>query len=196
MRGIELERRDPDQWAKVLEGYVPPNAGVPEVVRLARAGMLTESRELLASLDTPSDSNAYGRSMHRWAKGEVALEEGRIGEAIPLLQEGAEGLRHFELSHRFFLACEALSRALDATGRIENALSVLEDASDHLPRAFRGRAYGWMDMRLQLAFLFRKSGRKMEAREIEAELHSLLRYADPDFRYHRQLAQLEKSSSP
>ena len=193
LRSVELERRVPEEWIEVFAGG-NWDASVFDTARLVRAGMLSEVRDLLASLEKPSETNAEWTAIHSWAQGELALAEGRIAEAIPLLQDGAGGLRSFRLASVFFLACEALARALDATGKTEAALGVLEDASDQKPRAFLGKAYGWMDMRLQLAQLLRKSGREREAREVEDDLRSLLRYADPDFRFVQQLERLEQSN--
>ena len=89
------------------------------------------------------------------------------------------------------------------------ALQTLEGASQQKNRAYPvyhiSNRYGvsvfpsaklhWMRVRLRLAQLYLKLDREAEAREIEAELRDLLRYADPDLWLLRQLQALEESDA-
>lgn len=195
MRNIALERRTVDQWEEILRGNIIPSEGEMEVFFLVRAGILVEARELLSSFEEPSRQMVFDRAQRRWAEGELALAEGEIKQAIPLLQEAVAGLRHYALAAPFFWASEALARALEAEGNVETALAVLEDASQQRPRAFQGKG-GWMDMRVTLAKMHHKYGREPQARAIEAELRGLLRHADPDFRVLRELERLEQTTEP
>ncbi|MDX1500844.1 MAG: serine/threonine-protein kinase [Thermoanaerobaculia bacterium] len=184
---LELERREVSRWGEVLRTYNPPYPGASEVVFLARAGLAGEARELLASLEVPTEPNT--RALRLWAGGELALAAGNAADAIPLLVEGVEALRGNRLAHSFFWAAGALAEAWRQQGNVERALEVLLDAARQKGRAFSGKS-GWTEVRLQLAELYRHLGRDADARAVEEELRGLLRYADADYRLLRRLEHL------
>jgi len=72
-----------------------------------------------------------------------------------------------------------LAKAWLQAGKVENALRVLEDASQQKNRL--GGKGQWYRIQLRLADLYRQLGRETEAEKIEAELRQLLVYADSDF---------------
>ena len=72
-----------------------------------------------------------------------------------------------------------MAKALLQAGKAENALRVLEDASQQKSRY--GRKVEWCRIQLRLADLYRQLGRETEAEKIEAELRQLLVYADSDY---------------
>ena len=173
------------------------------VKRLARGGLLSEARNVLASFQ--ARARARGPSAVRnaersaiLARGVIALAEGNAEEAISLLQEGLAPLRNSG-NHAYFRCSESLAHAWELQGNLDMAVQTLEDASQQKHQAYPGGALSgsfgspapakvyWMRVRLRLAQLYLKLGREAEALEIEAELRELLRYADPDLWLVREL---------
>jgi hypothetical protein len=194
VRGLQMARLDEDQWGDVLRGNLLPTMGESEVFISVKAGMLTEARELFESLEPVETWEELGRAKRRGAKGVLALAGGDPATAIPLLQEAVDGWRNHYLGGGFFGACEMLARAQVTSGRVETAFAVLEDASQQRPRAVYGKG-GWIEMRFYTAELYREYGREAAAEEVEAELRSLLRLADPDTRWARRLERLGQSTT-
>jgi hypothetical protein len=93
-----------------------------------------------------------------------------------------------------FLAIESLALAYTKQGRLNSALSVLEQGSAEKTRVYRDTGMLgalWLRIEWQRARLYRKLGRQEEARKVEAELRKLLTLADAD---HPILVQLQKVS--
>lgn len=110
----------------------------------------------------------------------ITLGEGHVREAVPLL---TQSVQNFSASRKFllFYAAEDLARALDETGRTEEAIRVLEPLEKDHRFNFETSLTPGTD-RLLLAHLYRKAGRVEDAKRVEAELLALWKYADPDFR--------------
>ena len=129
------------------------------------------------------------------AQGELALPRGRRKKAIQLLQQGIAATRTTGYP-TFFLASESLARAWGLEGNPENALRVLTEAAAEKVRAAFVPVlsiHTWMKIQAERARLLRQLGRAQKAQAIEAALHKLLAYADPDHPILRQLKQSEES---
>ncbi len=172
--------------------------------RLARAGLLREARDELASFQARARQETDPVRKYRddialrLTQGEIALAEGNAEEAISLLLEGVAAVR-ITGAAGYFRGAESLANAWELQGDLDMALQTLEDASQQKNRAyphysnthgvsdFPSAKLHWMRVRLRLAQLYLKLDREAEALEIEAELRELLRYADPDLWLVRQL---------
>ncbi len=92
---------------------------------------------------------------------------------------------------RYFLGSLILAEAWREQDQLESAMRVLEQASGKKALLFAPFAgenpARWLRIRLMLAKTYREMGRDEDAGKIEAELRSLLAYADADHPILRQL---------
>jgi hypothetical protein len=88
-------------------------------------------------------------------------------------------------------AVHALARAYAATGRTNDAIALLEHATES-GRACGGLAavLAWFDARSDLIDLYNSAGRAADARRVHGELTRLLEFADDNHIVKRRLAQL------
>ncbi len=154
--------------------------GPATAARLARAGLHSESQEAISRL---AKRGARPHDL-QYARGELALAQGRTEEALALLRSAYEAaLQHREW--RMLAIAEAYARALERKGDLPTAIRVMEQGWDLRP--------GWrlysntVPHKNQLRLLYRKAGRVMEAQKIEAQLRKLLAYADEDHPVLRDL---------
>ena len=172
--------RDDRQAERVHLRRCPPNPYV--VIRLARLGAPDEAREALEAWKTGARAGQL-----RTIRGELARLEGRLGEAIPLLEEGiAERRNNGSL---FYLGSDSLALAWLAQDEPSRAARVLDEAAQALPL---GMMPGFFRLAVQLrrAQVYRQLGRVEEAEQIEAGLRTLLAHADPDHVILRELKRL------
>lgn len=110
-------------------------------------------------------------------EGELALNEGRANDAIPILAKALETMPE-DVAERM-LAAQSLAKALVSVGRMDEAIIVLETATSK-GRACGGflRAAFWPHTRFDLMELYRKRNRLREAEAIRTELKTLLALAD------------------
>lgn len=162
---------------------------------LLRAGLVSEAERQITALEELGLMSSNNLDL---ARGELALARGRTEEGIALLrrsvtaQGSAAGIGSL-------LGSGSLAGVLEKEGKLGEAAEVLE----HLKEA-KGRAalyFGWdnathwMGTRLQLAGLYRRTGRGEEARRIEDDLRQLLARADPDHVLIRELKRLERTGA-
>ena len=159
----------------------PPAAYV--LFLLARAGAPDEAREALEAWKT--GARAGELSMVR---GELARLEGRLGEAIPLLEEGLAELG--TNSVLFCLGSDSLALAWLAQGEPSRAARVLDEAAQASPVPSLAVGFAWLTLELRRAQVYRQLGRVEEAEQIEAGLRTLLAHADPDHVILRELKRL------
>ena len=171
--------RDDRQAARDHLRRCPPSPYV--VIRLARLGAPDEAREALEAWKTGARAGQL-----RTVRGELARLDGRLGEAIPLLEEGlAEaGTNNLLL----YLASDSLALAWLAQDEPSRAARVLDEAAQAFPRI--GVASFWLPLELRRAQVYRQLGRVAEAEQIEAGLRTLLAHADPDHVILRELKRL------
>jgi len=174
-------------------------------IQLARAARLPEARELVADIEARwSLAGPLARTTNTpylaIARGELALAERPAEVEISALRDAVSVLRPVG-DPVYFAGAGALARILIERGDDEGARRTLEDAGRQRSRTYpvleEGRLFSfaqpaWMNVRWQLAQLYRKLGRLPEALRIENELRELLTYADLDVWLLRQLQALEE----
>ncbi len=116
-------------------------------------------------------------------RGELARLEGRVGEAIALLEQ-ADAERPLGL-----LPSDSLALAWLAQGEPSRAARVLDEAAQAFPPVMRV-GFSWLTVELRRAQVYRRLGRVVEADQIEARLRKLLAHADPDHVILRELKRL------
>ena len=119
-------------------------------------------------------------------RGELARLEGRLGEAIPLLEEGLAEIRN---NGPFYLGSDSLALAWLAQGEPSRAARVLDEAAQPVPPSLGAGAF-WLRLELRRPQVYRQLGRVAEAEQIEAGLRTLLTHADPDHVILRELKRL------
>ena len=147
---------------------------------LARAGAPDEAREALEAWNT-------GPGNLKTVRGELARLEGRLGEAIPLLEEGLAELPAFGIDS--YLALDSLALAWLAQDEPSRAARVLDEAAQAAPLRIENGSFS-LTVELRRAQVYRRLGRVEEAEQIEAGLRTLLAHADPDHVILRELKRL------
>jgi Tetratricopeptide repeat len=115
-------------------------------------------------------------------RGQLALMRGHTAKAKVLLGSSID-LREDRLGTPALAASDGLARAWKSSGDWHQAILVLEDASQNRFRSCLwpiASAHLWLDLRAELAQLYRHVGREREALTIEAHLRTLLKAADDD----------------
>ena len=130
-------------------------------------------------------------AMRRTVRGEVARLEGRLGEAIPLLEQGLADLRLNtpQGTPLSYLTSDSLALAWLAQGEPSRAVRVLDEAAQAFAPSL-GKGFSWLTLELRRAQVYRQLGRVAEAEQIEAGLRTLLAHADPDHVILRELKRL------
>ncbi len=157
-------------------------------IALARVGPVPETRKFIEHYEKLVE-NIFVIHL----KGELALSQGQVEEAIPLLRQATEDFRLRGI-HELLISSDGLALALERHGQLQEALRVLDDASQERSLEFAWNSpYGvfWLRIQAHQAQLCRELGRIEEARTIESQLRRILAYADPD---HPILLQLKQSS--
>ena len=141
--------------------------------------------------------------------GAIELARGHSDDAIALLRRAVPTMRQFDrqyahgnvsgrgaggLSNIGQYATPILAQALEATGRVSEAIAILEESGGNRALVAMGNMSGfyapinrWMRNRAQLARLYRKNGQLREAEIVEAHLLKLLALADPDYALIKEL---------
>ncbi len=122
----------------------------------------------------------------------LARAEGRPDLAVSILEPFASPAPPAHLpDHGNWLGANGhLGRALFEAGRIADATVVLErifSVRRELRRPWFRSQYGWLEARDVLAQSYRRMGRLAEADAVDAELLTLLRFADNDHPIKRRL---------
>jgi tetratricopeptide (TPR) repeat protein len=141
-------------------------------ILLARAGFFKEAARLISQ---PRGTEPLRLSILR---GELALERGRRGEALALLENNLEQVETLDTGRSaFLLGSESLAAILRSNGDLPGAIRVLERTSS---RRISISEFLWARNRFQLARLYREIGRVGDAERIEDELLNILATADSD----------------
>ncbi len=139
---------------------------------------MAEARKVAAA----RERSRYPEGFVSAAQGELALAEGRISEAMPLLERSVVLLRHW--GHPlFFLCSESLADAALDKGDVQMALRVLESAAEERGRTyptFGPSAVFWVRVQVRRSELYRHVGRYDEAGKLEADLRDSLGLGDAD----------------
>lgn len=198
-----------EMWAAIHSGDRPAirrlAASVQEsdgplnmtALALARAGLVDEASLALekrktAIARTPGLNDYWAGTVFA-SEGEIALQQGRLSDAVVKLTAAIDKLypEHIET----LTAPQALARAYRELGQVDEAIRVLEKATSG-PRgcSLFTRASFWPHARYDLMELYRMRNRQREADVIRAELLKLLARADDDFPLKVRL--LESASRP
>ena len=170
----------PDEVREALEGWQAeclapePRAPVVGSIRWHWSTQMSESSIARARLCGPGGMTDLLLILMGTVRGELARLEGRVGEAIPLLEPGVAKIPVF------FLASDSLALAWLAQGEPSRAARVLDEAAQVPPLSTRGVGFAWLTVELRRAQAYRQLGRVVEAEQIEAGLRRLLAHADPD----------------
>jgi tetratricopeptide (TPR) repeat protein len=125
-------------------------------------------------------------------QGQLALAEGRINDAIRIL----------ELAHARPASlgdpnqprsARKLAEALQRIGRMDQAIQVLETESSNRGETTSG--FEWLRAMAELADLYGLAGRGDDARKVDSELMTLLAVADDDHPIKRRLTSRYRSNS-
>jgi tetratricopeptide (TPR) repeat protein len=150
---------------------------------LATAGQLNRSQ---AMIDDPDALDNVPppfqiRSWKNLARGHLALEQGRLQDAIDLLNDDAYLLSITDKQGYLFNR-HSLARAHNEMGDFDQAIRVLQRESGMKPLTIIDLGASWMWLRNQLLLheLLLSSGRGAAAELVAAELRDVLQSADAD----------------
>lgn len=181
---IAMSRGDLARLSEVLAREYPRlEDAAPVASVLVMSGQLATARLAVTLLRKRPDR---GNTFAGFVEGQIALAEGRAGEAVALIE--GHGARAPVATGHF--NAEVMARAIAARGDHGRAIAVLESFShprEKLVAAPGVLASDWLSMRDSLARLYRDVGRHEEADAVEAELRALLAVADDDHPIKRRL---------
>jgi len=131
------------------------------------------------------------RNWKNLARGQVALSEGRFGDAATLLSTDSMMLDGTSKLGYLF-AMNSLAHAQQGLKEDGKAIATLEKARlQKLLSIFDpGATWMWLRNEVYLASLYRETGRNQAAAQIESELRAVLQVADSD---HPFMAQLDRA---
>ncbi|HVT43664.1 MAG TPA: hypothetical protein VMT00_04670 [Thermoanaerobaculia bacterium] len=160
---------------------VPHAAPSTTAVYLARRGFTAEARSTIRRLEEsePAVDRAQIEPFVHVAKGELALAEGRVDEAVALLESPVRALRPAGLQI-YFLASQSLARAWMEKGDAARAQAVLHEAFQQRGRSFGPAQVSWLAVGFDLLRLHREAGQTAEAEAVRRELAAVLAFADAD----------------
>ena len=163
-----LENQDPEYWNATLMAL----AGQTE-----RAMDMINDPVAVEQLSPPYQV----RSWNNLVRGQAALAEGRLEDAVNLLGDDPFLLNISDKSAHLF-AMHSLAQAYQGLGETERAIETLEMARLQKPMAIfeLGGIWMWLRNQVLLHGLYRKSEQTMAAAEVEAELREVLKMADED----------------
>ena len=174
-----------------LTGGRPSYASLSAAIVLARAGFTGESEELITEFERNPNEGPRVRNSLPMARGVLSLSKGNTTEGIRLIEDALGQLHGY-----YFLGSLILAEAWRKQDQLESAMRVLEQASSRKALLFApvgGETPArWLRIRLMLAKTYREMGQDEDAGKIEAELRSLLAFADAD---HPILRQLEPTTT-
>jgi hypothetical protein len=182
------EKRSREEAAKfrAQPGYARA-VGYGSGIALARLGPVPEPQKFIAHYEENQSFGPPGFLIG--IKGEPALSLGRTAEAIRLLQQAVDELRR--IGHQNLLpASDGLALALERNAQPQEALRVLEDASQERFLEYpwdNPYAVFWLRIEAHLAQMYHQLGREANARKIEEQLRKILAFVDPDHPILRQL---------
>jgi hypothetical protein len=176
---VALEREDPRAIRELVAREYPSNEFFIITTALIASRQLDEARQGITFMRR--NPAAYARWLDL-SEGSLALMEGRTRAALGHLERLPRPRDPRE--------SVALAEALADSGRVSDAIAVLEDVSSRRSEmVIQGAnlAWHWLHAREALAQLYRRAGRDADADAVEAELRKLLEVADDDHPIKRRL---------
>ena len=187
MAALAFAREDNEALRRALEKASALRSGISMPILLARLGPLSRAEEVKEEVTSRLRSSRLTAAKRKGdikiMQGELARAKGVTSEAIDALEEGLASPCNRSVA---YLGAESLAQIWLGQGEIEKALLVLETHSSRLEKvhaafsSWEPAILFWMRLRLLLADVYRQTGQKREAQEVEAELSKLLSQADPD----------------
>jgi tetratricopeptide (TPR) repeat protein len=175
---IDYDSGHPGTLNQYLDGEVGGfwDAGLMALAgRVGEARMLIEDPRAVEYVPPPF----MQRDWRKFAKGHLALAEGRFTEAVELL--GTETMMLFiSAPHAHQLAMNSLARAYLGLGQQAKAIETLEQARPRgiLTIVEPGATWFWLRNQVLLYRLYRDTGDTTRAEIMAGELHEALRQAD------------------
>lgn len=171
-----LETADPDYWDATL---------------LALSGQTKRAQAIIDDPRTAKSVRPY-TAFESWkslARGQVALAEGRLQDAVSQLTDYPLILNITSKWGHLF-AMHSLARAYEGLGQTDKAIDTLEQASRQKPLAIfePGGMYMWQRNQLYLHDLYIKAGQTAAADRAARALRQTLQLADPDDPFLKALA--------
>jgi tetratricopeptide (TPR) repeat protein len=169
---------------QALVAYLERHFTTPEKANfvasnLLDAGLLTMARRVVDYHRQRRNDEALN-----WYGGQLALVEGRVGEAIQLLTKAA---KYFpSASNQGLKIARQLADAHVAQGRVDIGIKILEDATRQ--RIDLAHGWEWLRTRDRLSDLHLHAGRHADAAAVDRELTTLLAVADDDHVVKRRVA--------
>ena len=119
------------------------------------------------------------RDWRNFARGLLALAEGRFEQAIDLLSTDTMML-FISAPHAHQLAMQSLARAYLGLGQSDKAIDTLESVRQQGPLTIiePGTTWFWLNNQVLLYQLYRETGNVIKAEGVAADLHETLRLAD------------------
>jgi DNA-binding winged helix-turn-helix (wHTH) protein/tetratricopeptide (TPR) repeat protein len=162
-------------------------------ILMTRAGLLSEVQRGIEARATSQEwkNDPEFQPYLKAMQGELALARGKPIVGISLLETALQGIPRSR-TFTYFLSSEALARAWDREGHLDEAIGALERASAEQSRVDIIHGFAWMRIECELAQLYRRANRPLDAQRVERHLQRLLVYADSDF---PTLTRLRQSST-
>jgi len=200
----KAEREDAAMELAFLQGNWPEvKRHLPQTRAFALPGTLASVLMVRAEMRRDVEIAIRRGSPRRGSQiteGELALANGNVARGIYLLEQGLQSTRALPTA-AFYLGSESLARTYRKSGRLDEALRVLQQASQQKARNYSGpdsfvtTAAFWLRSELQLADLYHDMGRTLEAERVENELRKMLIHADSDHPILRELKKREQLSA-
>src|SRR5215831_7899755 len=200
----QAEREDAAMELAFLKGNWPEvKRHLPQTRAFALPGTLASVLMVRAEMRRDVEIAIRRGSPRRGSQiteGELALAKGNITRGIYLLEQGLQSTRTLP-SAAFYLGSESLAQTYRKSGRLGEALRVLQQASLQKARNYSGpdsfvtSGALWLRNELQLADLYHDLGRTLEAEQVENELRKMLTFADADHPILRELKKREQLSA-
>jgi DNA-binding SARP family transcriptional activator/tetratricopeptide (TPR) repeat protein len=170
-RGVELLRQNVHRFEERLSrsgGAIAqqPYSRVWLAACLAELGHFDEAEALADDALRISEArdSAYALLHASWVRGYVTLRRGDVARAVPAFERGLEVCRRLELPFYSSLLAAGLAHAYTFSGRVDEALGLLEDTM-----AAVREIGGWTALPALLAEAYLQAGRLAEARPLAEE---------------------------
>ena len=146
-------------------------------VLLAMVGQTERAAELIESAAQTRLSPAHASL----ARGAIAFFEGRVEEAIQVLEDTLSRMDESG-DPVFFAGSDILAMARHSRGQLDGAIEALEMTARQRDRSvFSNAGLHWVKCQSRLATYYREADREGERRSTDGQLRLRLRFAQDDF---------------
>ena len=168
----------------------PDWVGPGTFMRLIEVNRIPEARMVLAHKEKADKASG----LVRLARGSIRSAQGDPAGSLPDLRRAMDDLQK-QVHIAYISAADHMATALEGSGDINGAITVLVDLQEQLPALGSNFVvhYYNLDALWHLARLYRKTGQVDKAEKIENGLRVQLKLADPDVAIVRGLKELSGS---